>query len=103
MLTEGSDKETRHFEFSLEGSGLSYEPGDSLGVLPFNCSGVVDDLLTAVGFSGNEEVALVENKINLPLKHKHIKHTNISYNHNLLGGRMLTDGYSTKNMKIKII
>jgi sulfite reductase (NADPH) flavoprotein alpha-component len=65
MLTEGSDKETRHFEFSLKGSGLSYEPGDSLGVLPLNCSGVVDDLLTAVGFSGNEEVALVEQKINL--------------------------------------
>ena len=65
MLTEGSDKETRHFELSLKGSGLSYEPGDSLGVLPLNCSGVVDDLLTAVGFSGNEEVALVETKINL--------------------------------------
>jgi sulfite reductase (NADPH) flavoprotein alpha-component len=65
MLTEGSDKETRHFELSLKGSGLSYEPGDSLGVLPLNCSGVVDDLLTAVGFSGNEEVALVEQKINL--------------------------------------
>ena len=65
MLTEGSDKETRHFELSLKGSGLSYEPGDSLGVLPINCSGVVDDLLTAVGFSGNEEVALVEQKINL--------------------------------------
>ena len=65
MLTEGSDKETRHFELSLKGSGLSYEPGDSIGVLPLNCSGVVDDLLTAVGFSGNEEVALVEQKINL--------------------------------------
>ena len=65
MLTEGSDKETRHFELSLKGSKLSYEPGDSLGVLPLNCSGVVDDLLTAVGFSGNEEVALVEQKINL--------------------------------------
>ena len=65
MLTEGSDKETRHFELSLKGSGLRYEPGDSLGVLPLNCSGVVDDLLTAVGFSGNEEVALVETKINL--------------------------------------
>ena len=31
LLTEGSDKETRHFELSLEGSSLSYEPGDSLG------------------------------------------------------------------------
>ena len=65
MLTEGSDKETRHFELSLEGSGLSYEPGDSLGVLPFNCSGVVDDLLAAVGFSGSEEVVIGETKIKL--------------------------------------
>jgi sulfite reductase (NADPH) flavoprotein alpha-component len=65
MLTEGSDKETRHFELSLEGSGLSYEPGDSLGVLPLNCSGVVDDLLAAVGFSGSEEVVIGETKIKL--------------------------------------
>src|SRR6056300_1343950 len=65
MLTEGSDKETRHFELSLEGSGLSYEPGDSLGVLPFNCSEVVDDLLSAVGFSGSEEVVIGEAKIKL--------------------------------------
>ena len=65
MLTEGSDKETRHFELSLEGSGLSYEPGDYLGVLPFNCSGVVDDLLAAVGFSGSEEVVIGETKIKL--------------------------------------
>ena len=42
LLTEGSNKETRHFEFSLSGSGLSYEPGDSLGVVPTNCSQIVD-------------------------------------------------------------
>ena len=54
LMTEGSDKETRHFEFSLTGSGLSYDPGDSLGVLPLNCSNVVDQLLKSVGFTGNE-------------------------------------------------
>ena len=30
----GSSKETRHIEFSLEGSGLSYVPGDALGIIP---------------------------------------------------------------------
>ena len=33
---EGSSKETRHFELSLEGSGFSYVPGDALGVVPSN-------------------------------------------------------------------
>src|SRR4051794_38663546 len=31
-----SSKETRHIELSLEGSGLSYIPGDALGVVPQN-------------------------------------------------------------------
>ena len=30
----GSGKEVRHYEISLEGSGLSYEAGDALGVVP---------------------------------------------------------------------
>ena len=29
LMTEGSDKETRHFELSLKDSGLNYLPGDS--------------------------------------------------------------------------
>lgn len=60
MLTEGSNKETRHFEFSLSGSGLSYEPGDSLGVVPTNCPKVVDDLLDVTGFTGSEKVTVNE-------------------------------------------
>ena len=31
-----SSKETRHIELSLEGSGLSYIPGDALGIVPHN-------------------------------------------------------------------
>ena len=60
LLTEGSDKETRHFELSLEGSSLSYEPGDSLGVIPQNSPQVVDDLLKAVGLTGEETVQVGE-------------------------------------------
>jgi sulfite reductase (NADPH) flavoprotein alpha-component len=63
MLTQGSDKETRHFEISLQGSGLSYEPGDSLGVLPFNCPTVVEDLIEETGFTGSEEIKIAEETI----------------------------------------
>lgn len=65
LLTEGSDKETRHFELSLSDSGLSYEPGDSLGVIPQNDPKVVRDLLAAVGLSGEEEVTLGEKRRSL--------------------------------------
>ena len=65
VMTEGSDKETRHFEFSLKESGLRYEPGDSLGVLPVNCSEVINDLLLATGFSGSEQVQIGEESFSL--------------------------------------
>lgn len=38
---KGSAKDTRHIAFSIEGSGLSYEVGDALGVFPANCPDVV--------------------------------------------------------------
>lgn len=52
----GSAKETRHLAFSLEGSGLSYEAGDALGVLPVNCAELVESILRATGFDGEEAV-----------------------------------------------
>lgn len=55
---ERSEKETIHVELSLEGSGLDYEAGDALAVIPNNCKEVVADLLKATGFSGSEEVEL---------------------------------------------
>ena len=65
LMTEGSDKETRHFELSLKDSGLEYLPGDSLGVVPTNCEEVVSDLLHAVGLTGEEEITLGEESIGL--------------------------------------
>ena len=53
---EGSAKETIHVELSLEGSGLAYEPGDSLAVLPTNCPQMVKDVINAAKLTGTEEV-----------------------------------------------
>ncbi len=54
----GSIKETHHIELSLEGSGLSYEPGDALGIYPSNAPDVVDALLQALHFNGEEQVTV---------------------------------------------
>lgn len=53
---DGSQKDTRHFEIVLEGSGLTYEAGDALGVMPANCPVLVEELLATLGFSGDEPV-----------------------------------------------
>ena len=52
LTQSGSGKETLHFEFSLAGSGLSYEPGDSLGIFPSNNPADVDEVLAATGLDG---------------------------------------------------
>lgn len=53
---EGSEKETRHYEFSLAGSGLQYEVGDSMGIHPQNNPQLVQELLDALHFTGDEQV-----------------------------------------------
>jgi sulfite reductase (NADPH) flavoprotein alpha-component len=52
----GSEKETRHIEMSLEGSGIRYLPGDSLGVIPENRCDRVEEALWLLHFRGNELV-----------------------------------------------
>jgi len=53
----GSEKDIRHLEISLEGSGLAYEPGDALGVWPTNAPAVVDDVLATLGLDGEQVIA----------------------------------------------
>ena len=45
--------DTRHLELSLEGSGIEYEPGDALGVVPRNDPALVDAVLNATGLAGD--------------------------------------------------
>lgn len=53
---EGSGKDTRHHEISLAGSGLNYEVGDSLGLFATNDPELVQEIITAIGASGEESV-----------------------------------------------
>lgn len=54
----GSNKETIHLELSLEGSGLTYEPGDVLAIVPENSEHLIALLLTALDFDGAQKVTL---------------------------------------------
>lgn len=65
---EGSSKETRHIEFSLEGSGLSYVPGDALGIIPENDPELVDSLLKEMNWDPNIEVTINKKGDTLPLR-----------------------------------
>jgi sulfite reductase (NADPH) flavoprotein alpha-component len=53
---EGSTKETLHVGLSLDGSGLVYEPGDALAVLPVNAPDVVEAVIKAAKLTGTETV-----------------------------------------------
>ncbi len=57
-LNGPGDKQTHHVEFSLEGSGLSYETGDALGVYPTNPPEVVDEILANLPFKTAVDVPL---------------------------------------------
>jgi sulfite reductase (NADPH) flavoprotein alpha-component len=50
-----SAKDTRHFELDLTGWGLSFEVGDSLAVYATNDPQLVDEIIHALGASGEEE------------------------------------------------
>jgi sulfite reductase (NADPH) flavoprotein alpha-component len=62
LTREGSNKDTRHLEITLSGSGLAYEVGDSLGVFPKNDPEVVEGILKNQGFSGEEQVTNPDGK-----------------------------------------
>ncbi|MGO2343987.1 assimilatory sulfite reductase (NADPH) flavoprotein subunit [Vibrio litoralis] len=53
-----SGKDVRHIEIDLEGSGITYQPGDALGVWYENSSDLVAAILEQVGLSGIESIEL---------------------------------------------
>jgi sulfite reductase (NADPH) flavoprotein alpha-component len=54
---KGSSKETIHIELDLEGSGITYEPGDALGVYGSNSDKLTQAVLAATKLSGDQLVA----------------------------------------------
>jgi len=65
IVGRGSTKETRHVEFSLEGSGLTYEPGDALGITASNDPVVVSRLIDTLALQPSTEFKFKEQTLNL--------------------------------------
>ena len=61
-----TSKDVRHLELALDGSGLSYEPGDALGVWPRNPQRLVDAVLQATSLDGDADVRVGDDA--LPLR-----------------------------------
>lgn len=56
LTGRGSTKDVRHVELSVEGSGLRYEPGDALGVVPTNWPERAADLIESIGLGPSATV-----------------------------------------------
>ncbi len=55
LTAEGSEKETRHIELTLD-EGMMYTPGDAVGIVPENRSEALEHVLEALKFTGDERV-----------------------------------------------
>lgn len=56
LTAPGSDKEVRHYELDLTGSGIAYAAGDSLAVHPTNDPALVDAILAEFGLAPEHTV-----------------------------------------------
>ncbi|WP_346863022.1 assimilatory sulfite reductase (NADPH) flavoprotein subunit [uncultured Draconibacterium sp.] len=75
-----SDKEVYHVELSLEGSGLEYEPGDSIGIFAKNPEALVEQILEKTGFNPEQKVDVKEEEITIKdaLSH-HLEITTLTF------------------------
>lgn len=57
LLTKpGSQKYTQHIVLDLAGSGITYQVGDSVGIIPVNNQEIVDKTLQVMKASGEEDI-----------------------------------------------
>jgi sulfite reductase (NADPH) flavoprotein alpha-component len=61
----GSAKEVRHYEIDIDGSDLSYQVGDALGVNPVNCPELVNQIIAALRSNADETVTVGGSVISL--------------------------------------
>jgi len=90
-LTSGeSSKQTLHLAFSVADSQLHYEAGDACGVIAQNDPALVDEVLGAAKFTGDEPVTLDKSgsvTLREALRH-HLQFTRLN--------RKMIQGYATK-------
>jgi len=63
LTAAGAEKDTRHVVIELAGTGLTYEPGDSLGIWPQNNPDEVELLLAILRAKGSEGVSLADGSV----------------------------------------
>ncbi|MED3623803.1 sulfite reductase subunit alpha [Neobacillus thermocopriae] len=94
----GSNKETRHLELSLKGSGLSYKPGDALGIVPSNDPELVASLIEEMGWDEETIVTVGKQGETMSLKEALTNHYEIT----LLTKKILQQAASfTENEELK--
>lgn len=62
-----SAKDVRHVEIDLGESGLTYQAGDALGVYFDNDEALVDELIDALGFTGEESISINKGEVKVTL------------------------------------
>ncbi|MEM7194320.1 MAG: sulfite reductase subunit alpha [Pseudomonadota bacterium] len=67
---EDSDKEIRHFAFDLGDSGIEYEAGDALGVMPVNHTSLVGALIDRLGAEVDDPVEGFDDSLANVLTHQ---------------------------------
>ncbi len=60
LTDDGSDKNVWHLEIGLDESGIQYQPGDIVALLPENDPELVAQLIEATGLSADETVTIKE-------------------------------------------
>lgn len=80
LTGNNSDKEVYHFELSLEDSGLSYEPGDAVGIFTRNPEALIENILQKTSLDPDQQVFVKDSKTTLldALTH-HVEITVLSY------------------------
>jgi sulfite reductase (NADPH) flavoprotein alpha-component len=70
-----SDIETYHLELSLEGSGLTYQPGDAIGFQPRNDAALVEEVLRLIGHADDAALRplLTEQRDITTLTHRQVR------------------------------
>jgi len=74
-----ANKNVQHLEIDLGDSGISYQPGDALGVYVQNTPDVVQTFLDALHFTGTESVQLPSG-VELPLNDALQRHLELTQN-----------------------
>ena len=57
LNTAWADRQTLHLELDIHKSGLSFQPGDSVGILPSNHPDLIRAFLDATGWNANESIS----------------------------------------------